>query len=83
MKSLTVSLLFAMTVPAFAQFEAYDDNDSEVDYISWCSENNVMAYNNLGQVYTYAKCSEQNLVCEAKETYRMHKAIVTATCQAQ
>lgn len=83
MKSLFVSLLFIVTAPAFAQYQQNDNYDSDVEYISWCSENNVLAYNNLGKVYVAANCSEQNLVCAAKQVRRMHSTIVTATCQAQ
>lgn len=55
--------------------------DYEVNYISWCEKNNVMAQDDQGQVYVRANCSEEGLQCKAVESYRGFGKVVTATCQ--
>lgn len=83
MKTMIAALML-MSAPAMAQSQDYSyssQDDYQVDYISWCEDNNVMGQTSQGQVYVRANCSEQGLKCKAIQTYRGFRTTVTATCQ--
>lgn len=78
MKSLIIALVL---VSGSAMAHVSQDADQQVNYLSWCEKNNVVAQAQDGQIYIRANCSESNLTCKAVETYRGFGKVVTATCQ--
>lgn len=90
MKSLMVAMmLVAGPLMANAFSNASIDaamaprEEIEVDYISWCEDNKVMATNKAGDVIVRADCTEHGRACKATQSYRGYKYVVTAMCEAQ
>jgi|GEM_PF-1216881 len=88
MKTMIAALLL-IAGPAMAQVSVdevassrvYDQLD--VEFLSWCENNNVMAQDSKGQVTVRANCSQKNEVCRTYHTYHHHYTVVSAICQAQ
>ncbi|MDG0815793.1 hypothetical protein [Bdellovibrio svalbardensis] len=80
------SVIFALVLSASPAFAAYGvdssyNDDYQVDFISWCDQNNVMGQTTEGQVYVRENCSEKNMKCLAIKSGRFNHVLYTATCQ--
>ncbi|MNJ90991.1 hypothetical protein D3C87_86340 [compost metagenome] len=91
MKSLIVAMML-VAGPAMAGVFQTDElvaaaaiprEEIEVDYISWCEGNSVMAQNQKGDVIERANCTDYGRTCKATQSYRGYKYVVTAMCEAQ
>lgn len=76
-----IGLLAVLLLSVSGAF-AFND-DLQMDYISWCSaENQVMQYNQNGEVFVRFNCSESGQVCKSyQRPVGHHRIIVVAACE--
>jgi hypothetical protein len=80
MKLTLIAMIFA-AVPAMAISPNGEDQEQpEVDYISWCDGNSVIGQDSKGQLYVAANCTDSGLKCKATQIYRVKRSIVSAAC---
>lgn len=78
MKTFITSLLL-ISSSAFAY-----NTEPEVNYISWCSDNQVMTRNRQGNVIVLADCTNgasEYFTCTEKVLPKGQSLIVTASCK--
>ncbi len=85
MKALLAALLLVSSSAMAQNDVSYSRSSDElqIDFISWCEENNVMGQDQQGNNYVRANCSEQGLTCKTYSSYRHHRTIYTAACAAK
>lgn len=75
------SALF-LTVFAFSPLAmALNLEQSEPQYISWCSENVVVTSDEQGQEKTLANCSADGLLCRQEMVKVGSRSALTAACR--
>lgn len=80
MKSLFMTVLLA-AAPAMAMIDGNQEQDqSSVDYVSWCDNNNVIGQNSEGELELRANCTDAGLTCKTTQIYRLRRSIVSASC---
>ena len=57
--------------------------DVEVDFLSWCDGDKVVAQNQEGKLYVRANCEDKGQTCKVYETRRLSRAMYTANCEAK
>lgn len=78
MKTFIASLLL-VTSSAFA----FDYNtEREVNYVSWCYDNQVVVNTSNNQNIVLADCNTQGLTCKEQVRPQGRAMIVTASCKA-
>lgn len=78
MKTFIASLLLVSS-SAFA----FDYNtEREVNYVSWCSNNQVLVNTSNNELIVLADCNAQGLTCKEQVRPQGRAMIVTASCKA-
>ena len=78
MKTLIASILMVSS-SAFA----FDySTEREVNYISWCDDNQVIVNNSNNQTIVLADCNSSGLTCTEQVRPQGRALIVTASCKA-
>ena len=86
MKSLIISIALVLSAgSAMAQgtFTSAINDDMQIDFLSWCDGNNVVAQNEQGKPYVRANCEDQGQVCKVYDAYRMNRVIYSAACESK
>lgn len=77
MKTLITSiLLFSSTAFAY-------NIDNDIDYVSWCMDNQVMTSDSKGNSVVLADCSNgaEYLVCKQQTAYMGRRPVIVASCK--
>lgn len=73
-------LAAAIVVLSATAAQAYENTITDITYISWCSQNNVIVKDKNSQNVVLANCSEANLTCKEAIRYAGKQQVGTASC---
>ena len=81
MKKTAILMAFALSTISTAAF-AGEFDDIQVDIISWCEKEKVMAYDQENNVTLKFDCASRNESCRPYQIVRFNRVIHVATCAA-
>lgn len=74
---LFIASILMLSASAFA----FDYNEREIHYVSWCVDNQVVANTGNNQRIVIADCSTRNLECQEQLRPQGRASIVSASCK--
>lgn len=77
MKTLIAALLVSTSAFAFDY-----NTEREVNFVSWCSDNQVIVNTSNNQTIVLADCNTSGLTCKEQLRPQGRAMIVTASCKA-
>lgn len=74
--------LVMMTTPALARdgFASSFRDGMQIDFLSWCDGNKVVAQTEEGKLYVRYNCEDQGKVCKVYDAYQMGRVLYSAAC---
>lgn len=76
--ALVMAAIPAMAVDGFSTTVR---DEMQIDFLSWCEGNKVMAQTQNGTPYVRFNCADEGKVCKVYDAYQMNRVIYSAACE--